>query len=275
ASLEDTCTGNSVLPPGVPVCFAGSRFGLTLFTTFVNGDTNTSGILAFNVSWGLVNADCSNVSFSQTNQTLAVDKMPLQDCLPNIVQLDHINFCPDQGQVVILFDKPLFISVSLDQVDCDTPPSLGRGFLLPSGPSSGSEVQSVAQRHYGGQALGMKTTSTEQCTGSAAMPPDASLCFEGLRLGLTLKAKFVTGASSSGKVDFEVSGLVSAKCVEIPFSPIGQSMHVNPSLLDKCLPDVVGLADVKFCSDQKEVMLEFSRPMAISVNLQKARCTNF
>ncbi|CAE8651906.1 unnamed protein product, partial [Polarella glacialis] len=113
-------------------------------------------------------------------------------------------------------------------------------------------------------------------SGAAKIPASSTLCFaSGSRLGLSLFAIVVTDNSGAGKMNLDVSwGMMGWSCPDVAFSQDGQSLKVEQDKLKDHFRHMARVRDVKYCSDQGEVVLHFARPLHIPVTLRKTACDN-
>ncbi|CAK9041072.1 unnamed protein product [Durusdinium trenchii] len=122
------------------------------------------------------------------------------------------------------------------------------------------------------QLKGMKlaTLEQEECTGSANLPTDSDLCYEGNLLVETFKVQVLQSTGTSGSLDMEAVGPLSGKCEGVSFQM--EATQLSASNLDSC--GINGAEyNVKYCSDQDEFVVQITKPMQLDVTLKRTSCT--
>ncbi|CAE8615771.1 unnamed protein product, partial [Polarella glacialis] len=132
-------------------------------------------------------------------------------------------------------------------------------------------------------------------TGEALMPANSTLCFAGPYVGLNFSTMFVAASTGAGMSHFDVHrNLRKKRCHDVSFSQAGQSLNVDRSKLNECLPmqqefsedghadlaphatgvvEGISVADVRYCSDQNEILVQFAKPVPISVTFASTNCS--
>jgi hypothetical protein len=115
-----------------------------------------------------------------------------------------------------------------------------------------------------------------KCTGSDDPKGPYPLCYEGsagaLGLKEDVKVKILTYASGKGTMDIVGSGIEAISCKGKAFTKSGQA--ISPSISD-CLPSVVTIQKVDYCSDSDAVVVtvkDKSIPLPVSATLKKTAC---
>eukprot|EP00930_Biecheleria_cincta_P043463 TRINITY_DN29843_c0_g1_i1.p1 TRINITY_DN29843_c0_g1~~TRINITY_DN29843_c0_g1_i1.p1 ORF type:complete len:182 (-),score=18.69 TRINITY_DN29843_c0_g1_i1:277-792(-) len=146
-----------------------------------------------------------------------------------------------------------------------------------------------------------------ECTGMAPLPRGPEICYAGPKWGITLTAKIKLAqnrsakegdhvysadgdnrnyiankekqdSSTDGNVNQSEAGVISlalswgavvAQCPDVAFQHQRQTLLVD---LEECLPGTLSVAEVKYCSDQDNLQLEFDKPLRITVYISRVLC---
>jgi len=124
------------------------------------------------------------------------------------------------------------------------------------------------------QALEAAVLEPDNCTGDGPVPTD--VCYSGETMGETVRVKVSTydNTSGNGTVMFGGRGLASITCNK-PFvtSSEGGTKTVSISGMDTCVPSVLTVVGMKYCSDQDKAILEGQVSfMSAELVLQRTSC---
>merc|ERR1712196_334590 len=118
----------------------------------------------------------------------------------------------------------------------------------------------------------------QTCSGSADPSGSYPQCYEGsagaLGLKEDVKATLLSYADGKGTMDLTGSGVESINCTGKSFSKSGQD--ISPDISD-CLPKLVTVKKVEYCSDQDTVSVTVSDstiPLPVSATLKKVACAS-
>jgi len=114
--------------------------------------------------------------------------------------------------------------------------------------------------------------AAHECSGNSPFPAGVDRCYSASRIGVTVDFKIRMTSDSDGTLDFNVSGLLSVNCPEVPLSQTGQTIAVDETAFNACLPPLVRLDTVTYCSDQDDLVIKFARPMPLQLHLSPLDC---
>mmetsp|Transcript_77164 Transcript_77164/g.136170 ORF Transcript_77164/g.136170 Transcript_77164/m.136170 type:complete len:144 (+) Transcript_77164:47-478(+) len=110
------------------------------------------------------------------------------------------------------------------------------------------------------------------CTGDDMFPTDSERCFSATKFAVTFKGRLLMNATGGGSINFDISGLLNTECHSVSVHQEGQLMQLNQTALDECLPSIVALNEVSYCSNQEDLAIDFKRPLPIVIHLSQVPC---
>ncbi|CAE8584205.1 unnamed protein product [Polarella glacialis] len=251
--LDRGCTGDNALAEGTPICFATSRFAMSL-RAIVKANTEGEANVTFSLNWFSVDVNCSS-SLKQMGQDLVLDKEALNTCLPAIVQINWMKYCPDQGDILLVLSKPATMPVYLSSVRCSD-----AGLVAPS--SAALPPGSNEKDCSGERILGQNS-------------PGAEVCYAGAMMRLRIWAEInMNSTTGEGKAALEVSYTVRFhRCEAMSVTQAGQMLMFDPVALKACLRNFRVLS-ATYCPDQDRVMLtvKIRKPAPAAFPLERVTC---
>jgi len=117
-----------------------------------------------------------------------------------------------------------------------------------------------------------------KCSGSADPSGSFPMCYEGsagaLGVKEDVKVKLVSYSNGKGIMDLVGKGIEGITCTGKSFTKSGQ--EITPDISD-CLPKVIAVKKVEYCSDQDTVSVtvkDSKVPIPVSASLKKVACAS-
>jgi hypothetical protein len=182
--------------------------------------------------------------FAKSDQMITVSDF--QHCLPSHVKANAMRYCSDQDHIVLdAAVGPMMVEMLLKPSACPS--------VLLEEPASLLEEEVATRNDILDHSAWV--WDSDACTGKSDPDSHADYCYTGSKMGevVTIKVNSFDNISAAGSVLVTGSGLKAIKC-ERGFSKVEQLITVPQ--LTECLPSTVKPSSMKFCSDQKQVLLD-------------------
>lgn len=244
-SDKHKCSGSADPKGTFPMCYEGSAGAMGVkedvkvkLLSYANG----KGTMDLQGS-GIEGIKCTGKNFTKNGAKLIPD---ISACLPKLISLNKVEYCSDQDQVFVTVKDskvPVPVSATLKKVSC---------------PVEGAALKN-------------------RCSGSADPTGTFPKCYEGASgaMGVEedIKVKIFSYSSGKGTMDLVGSGVKGIKCSGKGFTKSGQ--QITPAMSD-CLPKVISVQKVEYCSDQDQVSVTVKDshvPLPVSATLRSVTCT--